>query len=84
MEDPKTREEWQEAVDEASFYLHLDASIKYGMVTYEGAKINRARCEELLERGRAVGVVPAPDAVERVLRTKLKPPPPDITGGAAA
>jgi len=78
--DPRTNEEWQEAVDEADFYLHLDASVKYGMVSYTG-QINVGRCEEILTRGRAVGVTPSPDSVERVFRRLTRPTAREITGG---
>jgi O-succinylbenzoate synthase len=71
MIDPVTDAEWREAVDEAEFYLHLDASVKYGLVDFTG-QISVNRCEEILRRGRARGITPAPDAVERILREKLR------------
>lgn len=69
--DPRTREEWQEAVDEAEFYLRLAASVAYGLVEYSG-EVNVRRCEEIIARGRAAGVYPAPDAVERVFNRLVR------------
>lgn len=62
--DPRTREEWQEAVDSADALLHLDAARKYGFVT-GGPRINLERCAEIVERGQAMGVTPSPGNVER-------------------
>ena len=80
--DPRTRAEWQEAVDEAEFWLHVHAAVGYGFIIYSG-EIDVGRCEEMLTRGRAVGVRPSPGAVERLTREKLTTEPPNITGGAA-
>lgn len=62
--DPKTKKEWQEAVDAANFWLTFDSARQYGLLA-GGPTINVERCEELLKRGKAMGYVPAP--VEKLL-----------------
>jgi hypothetical protein len=62
--DPITPLEWQDAVDGAQFYLHLDACRQYGLLT-GGPEVNIERCEEILRRGDKLGYRPA-DAVELV------------------
>ncbi len=64
MRLPKTDAEWQEAVDGAEACLALDSARQYGLIT-GGPKINAARCDKILAMGRARGVRPAPDAIER-------------------
>jgi len=64
--DPRTRAEWQEAVDLAEFFTHLDSAQKYGLVTGGPATIDSDRCLDLLIRGRNHGVRPTPGCVERL------------------
>lgn len=66
--EPITDEQWQEAVDMAHACILLDAATKYGLVT-GGPRINVERCQELLDRGKARGTFPRPDAVERFIRS---------------
>lgn len=66
MRDPKTRAEWQEAVDGAKGLLLLDSARQYGLVT-GGPEVDVDRCEKILQAGRRRGVRPAPDAAERVV-----------------
>lgn len=61
--EPKTAEEWQDAVDAANYLLCLDAARQFGLVT-GGPTINAKRCRELLDRGRERGVIPYSDAPE--------------------
>jgi hypothetical protein len=61
---PQTPEEWQEAADLATFWLHVDAARAYGLVK-GGPPVDADRCEALLAAARGRGVRPAPDAVER-------------------
>jgi len=61
--DPRTPAEWQEVVDGARAFLLLDDCRLYGLLT-GGPKIDRDRCIELIERGRARGVVPQRDPIE--------------------
>ncbi len=65
--DPKTPEQWQEAVDAAEAILLLDSARKYGLVT-GGPIILVDRCDEILSRGRAMNVHPNRVAVDRWIR----------------
>jgi len=59
--DPRSPDEWQDAVDSADVLLLIDAAQQYGLVT-GGPKVNIARCNELLAAGAEGGVFPsAPD-----------------------
>lgn len=62
---PRTPEQWQEAVDLAEFYLHLDAARKYGLVK-GGPEVDVARCEQLLARGARKGYKPSDGCVQRI------------------
>lgn len=64
MRDPKTRGEWQDAVDAAHGAVTLVSARAYGLVT-GGPEINVVRCEEILAAGKRRGIKPSPDAVER-------------------
>lgn len=65
--EPSTPEQWQEAIDLANFFLHLDAARQYGLIQ-GGPEVNIERCEEILERGRVLGIEPAPGSLERITR----------------
>jgi hypothetical protein len=67
VNDPRTPEQWQDAVDAAEGALRLHAARMYGLVK-GGPGVDVVRCVEILEAGRARGVTPAPDAVERFIR----------------
>ena len=58
--DPRTADEWQEAVDGANLMLTIDAAKLYGLVDTDMA-INVERCEEILARARRH--TPSADAV---------------------
>ena len=66
--DPETPEQWQEAIDFAELFLNLESARLYGLIESD-FKVDRARCEELLERGRALGYQPPPlaDLIRRYL-----------------
>ncbi|MBI3796333.1 MAG: hypothetical protein HY268_05090 [Deltaproteobacteria bacterium] len=64
MEEPRTQQDWQDAVDAAQGALALDAARQYGWVT-GGPEVYVARCEDILRRGKSRGVLPTPDAIER-------------------
>ena len=64
VKEPRTRAEWQEAVDQAEFYLVLDSARQYGLIT-GGPEVNVDRCEEILKHGSNLGFQPSPDAIER-------------------
>jgi glycine/serine hydroxymethyltransferase len=61
VQDPKTRKEWQEAVNAADFLLTLDSARQYGLVT-GGPHIDAARCCDIVKRGAKLGVVPQKEA----------------------
>jgi hypothetical protein len=70
MYEPKTRAEWQEAVDLAAFTLFLDAARKNGLVA-EGPVANVARCGHVLVQGCKRGVRPARDCLPRLMKEWL-------------
>jgi hypothetical protein len=57
---PRTREEWQDAVDMAEGARLVVAARAYGLVR-GGPEINVDRCEEILRLGRDYGVRPGHD-----------------------
>jgi hypothetical protein len=65
MRDPRTREEWQQAVDLADWYLHVHSARAYGLIETD-MKIDVDRCDEILKRGAAAGVTPSMDAPEKL------------------
>lgn len=54
MIDPRTPEEWAEAIAGAEFLLEVDAAVQYGLIEINFA-IDIPRCEEILERAAALG-----------------------------
>lgn len=66
LKDPVSRAEWQEAVDLASVCLLINDARLYGLIVAE-ISIDTDRCREILELGRAIGVTPREDAIDRVL-----------------
>lgn len=66
MKQPRTRDQWQEAVDLAEVYLVIDSARKYGLVR-GGPAVDVDRCEQLLACGRARGITPAADCIERII-----------------
>ena len=71
MRDPKTREEWQSAVDAAEGLLLLESARAYGFVT-GGPGIDVVRCEEILRRGALRGFTPHEHAAELVVGALLE------------
>lgn len=72
--EPKTNGEWQDAVNLAEAALHLDSARKYGLVT-GGPGVNVERCEEILKRGKALGILPQADCVEKFIAATMHSPP---------
>lgn len=64
--NPGTPAEWQLAVDSAEACLLLDSARQYGLIE-GGPGVNVDRCVEILEHGRARGIVPTPEGVQRNL-----------------
>jgi hypothetical protein len=75
IRDPQTPAEWQEAVDAAAFWLLLDDSRQYGLVTVDTI-IDVARCQEVLRRGRSRNVTPTPPLPAYPLTDPPDPAPP--------
>lgn len=75
--DPSTPEEWQMAVNGAEFWLMVDSAIQYGLMQMtgedgkpmEGSGVNVNRCLEILETGKALGIVPDPKILEHIKST---------------
>jgi len=66
MKDPETDQEWQEAVNGAKCCIAISAAQDYGLI-YTDMRFNIERCEEILERGKALGFVPDEEAVEQMI-----------------
>jgi hypothetical protein len=64
--NPRTPAEWQEAVDGAEACLLLDSARQYGLIE-GGPGVNVDRCVGILEHGRARGIVPTTEGVERMI-----------------
>jgi hypothetical protein len=59
MRDPETQAEWQQAADTASLLLALRSAEMYGLITGV-PMINSARCDQILDDAKALGVFPRP------------------------
>jgi hypothetical protein len=68
--DPKTLEQWQEAMDMAHFLLSLESARRYGLVK-GGPEVNVVRCLEIIQLGREKGMEPRPGAVEQILAANI-------------
>ena len=55
--DPRTRREWQEAVDCAHELLVLDSARQYGLIT-GGPEANVDRCLEIIDKAARKGIRP--------------------------
>ena len=71
MRNPRTNQEWHEAVDAAKGALVLESARMYGLVR-GGPKVNIARCEEILLLGKKKGFQPSQDAVMRFMAAIMK------------
>ncbi len=58
MKEPETDAEWQEAVNGAAGMRMIADCKMYGLIA-GGPNIDVSRCDEILERGRARGVLPS-------------------------
>jgi hypothetical protein len=67
LSEPRTKSEWQDAVDLAHAWLAFDAARRYGLVI-GGPIVNVQRCWEILERGDELGHQPTSDSIERFAR----------------
>lgn len=71
MIEPRTKAQWQEAVDAAEMLLVLDSARQYGLIA-GGPKIKVERCMKILHDGRKKGITPAADGVERMVEELTK------------
>lgn len=62
MKQPQNRAEWQSAVDAAAGLRALADCQMYGLIT--GVQVDVGRCDELLEQGRRLGMLPSKPAGE--------------------
>jgi len=62
-----TPQEWQEAVNAACLMRNVADCMMYGLLT--GPAVDVARCDDLLERGAALGIHPEPALVEASLKS---------------
>ena len=58
VRDPRTPEEWQDAVNAARYFLIIADCTSYGILHYRG-EVNLGRCNDILQRGAARGILPA-------------------------
>jgi hypothetical protein len=70
MKEPRTKRQWQDAVDAAEGALTLDSARQYGLVT-GGPVVNVERCVEILSKGKARGITPSADAIEQFIAELL-------------
>lgn len=71
MINPRTKVQWQEAVDAANGALALLAARIYGLVS-GGPEINEDRCLEILKKGKRRGVFPRQNSIENFVRSLLE------------
>jgi hypothetical protein len=72
MKNPRTPEEWQEAVNLAHFYLRMKGARLYGLI-YGGPTVDVARCEQILLDGRDRGFHPQPEALAGLVEALTEP-----------
>ena len=66
MKDPMKPREWQLAVNAADAALALASAKAYGLIA-GGPVVDMARALDLLARGKALGYVPRPEALEQFI-----------------
>lgn len=64
---PRTKIEWQEAVNLASLMIHIDSARQYGLTT-GGPSIDAERCQSILVVGAARGYRPIKADVDAAMR----------------
>lgn len=68
---PKHRRDlWEDLANQAEAGLRVDSARAYGLIT-GGPKINWERCQEVLERAKALGIVPTERGIGQALRALL-------------
>ena len=79
IKDPQSPEEWQEAVNLAHMWRMVEAARLFGLVT-GGPKVNVARCDEIIERGKKHGIKPQDAVVGQMIAAhaqNIEQPPMD-------
>ena len=66
--NPRTRADWQDAVDAAHGALTLESARLYGLVT-GGPIVNVDRCEEIISKGKQRKIFPSEDAIKRFVES---------------
>jgi len=66
MQNPKTTDEWQEAVDIAHACLQIYSARLYGLI-HGGPQVNADRCAQIIELGKARKIFPRDGSVERFI-----------------
>ncbi len=67
MKYPKTKQEWQVAVDAAEGALAVDSARIYGLIT-TNIQVDTERCQMILDEAAGQGIYPAKDAIDRFVR----------------
>jgi hypothetical protein len=67
IRDPKTRSEWQAAVDAAEACLQIESARLYGLIV-GGPTIHVHRCEEILAAGRTRQIFPRATGVDAAVQ----------------
>jgi hypothetical protein len=67
MTNPQTDAEWRDAVNAAEFLLLVDSARQYGLIQTD-MQIDVARCQDILDQGRAKGVHPDRRLLQRPLQ----------------
>lgn len=67
MQDPKTTEEWQAAVNGANFLLELESCRMYGLIK-GGPTVNLDRCESILDSAKNRDITPRKLTDEEICR----------------
>jgi hypothetical protein len=71
--NPRTPDQWQQAVDLAEGALLFHSARLCGLVA-GGPKINVRRCRKVIQKGRGRGVFPTPAAAEKFVADLLGRP----------
>jgi hypothetical protein len=75
MQDPEAIEDWQLAVNLAQALISIDLASRYGRMDID-PKCNIQRCEDLLSRGKSLGVEPIGRQVDTIIRALSEAPEP--------
>ena len=74
MKDPIEKEDWQMAVNLAQALILIDLSKRCGVSKQTDSNCNFQRCEDILKRGKSIGVEPLIGEVDTIIRALAKMP----------